>query len=291
VEKDRVLEDIRVTSGELDSVIIPSYGYAADFFRTSKLRSDKNKELSSQFYRNFDDKSVSKQASFIGDIQKRLSNVKLNLEYVQGTLENVAERDMINEGLTAKKAVLIRAVEHMSYISRYSGDLLNYVYSYEAAGTGATVDESMAVSVTTVRNIEKNIGNYARLLSKYGQPNKDFSKEMELIPDIVLSTRGSEAIRGMYNETEVDPYASAMTVGFTYSPIYHIRMVVAEWQANRYKANKDKKKVLELRLLHLKMQTDQKNDPKLQQEIEYTQNRIDKIEHYLREVEDSLEGN
>jgi hypothetical protein len=66
-------------------------------------------------------------------------------------------------------------------------------------------------------------------------------------------------------------------------------MVVAEWQSNRYKANKDKKKTLELRLLHLKLQNEGKDDPKIEKEINYIQGRVDKIERYLKDVEESLE--
>lgn len=291
IQKDQVQEDLNISVREMETTVIPSYMHASDFFRTSKFTAEPNKELTTDFYRNFDLQGGSKQATLVSEVYKRLPFIKENIGYIQGLIEEVMERDIIAEGLTAKKATLLRAAEHLSFISRFSLDLLNLIYVNEAGSANADVLESMRLSPGATRHVEKNIVVYARLVSDYGIPLKDFQKIYLRIPEVVLSQKTSQAISGLYREGDLDPFASAHVSGFTGSPIYHIRLMVAEWQSNRYKSNKETAQMLQLRLLHLKLLHEKKNDPKLEKEIEYVQGRVDKIQRYLREVEESLEQN
>lgn len=289
IGKDEVLEDLRVTAGELEQIVTPNFTHAADYFRSNKMKSDANKDLSDAFYQKFDKGSVSKQTSFIAEVTARLPFLKENLAYVQAQIEELMERDIISEGLTAKKAILVRTAAHLSFISRFSVDLLNLVYVNEALETGADVEESMQLAPIVIKHVENGIKPFANYLSDYGIPNKDFVKIYTVIPDVVVSSRNEHSIVGVYNEKDIDPFKSAYVSGFAGNPIYTVRLLFAEWQASRYKANKDKKKMLELRLLHLKLMQDKKQDPKVEAEINYIQSRVDKIERSMREVEESLE--
>jgi hypothetical protein len=288
-EKSRVLEDLRVSIGELDNIVVDNYNQASEHFRTNKIKSDLNKDLSDAFYQNFDLQKGSKQASFIGDINKRMVFVKKNAEYVLESVEQLFERDIIAEGLTVRKALLIRAAESMAFVSKFSIDLLNLVYVNEATEVNAPLEESLNLAPATVKLVNNNITKFARLLSDYSIPTDNFKKLIQELPEVVINSKTANSVVGLYHEKDIDPFANSYVVGFTGNPIYHIRLMVAEWQASRYKSNKDKKKMLELRLLHLKLVQDKKNDPKLEQEINYIQSRIDKTERYLREVEESIE--
>lgn len=289
VEKDKILEDLRVTATELDQVVLPNFRQAADFFRSSKPQSRDVKDLSDMFYRKIDLNGVPKQVNFIADCAHRLAYVRDNLTYVQNQIEALMERDVINEGLTAKKAILMRAAEHISFLSRFSVDLLNLVYTHEAVEVDANVEESMRLAPAVIKHVEINFTTFAQLLGDYGVPTRDFEKVIAKVPDVVISSKTEGSIVGIYKEKDIDPFVSSYVQGFVGNPIYHIRLAVAEWQASRYKASKDKKRVLELRLLHLKLSQEKKNDPKVEQEILYIQGRIDRMERSQREVEESLE--
>lgn len=290
LDKDRVLEDLRLTSTELDTVVIPSYTHASEYFRSNKIKSDANKDLSDIFYRKFDLQGTSKSSTFVGDIARRLPYLRDNIEYVKGLIEELMERDIIGEGLTAKKAVLLRSAEQMSFISRFATDLLNLMYVNEAIASDANIEENLRLSQHDVNMINKNIGIFSAWLSDQGIPNKDYIKLYLNIPEVVVNTRNENAIISAYKEKDLDPFSAPFVSGFTGSPIYTVRLIVAEWQSARFKANKDKKKMLELRLLHLNLINEKKNDPKIEQEIDYIRGRVERIESYIRETEESLAG-
>lgn len=289
IGKDQILEDLRITAGEFEQVVIPNYRHAADYFRINKIKAAANKDLSDAFYQRLEKGSVSKQSSFIGEVEVRLGFIVQNLDYVQKQIDILMERDIINEGLTAKKAILVRAADQMSFISRFCSDLLNYVYVYEAMEYGSDQQESLELAPAVQKRVVNGVKIFASYISDYGIPNKEFEKLVLSVPDIVVSSRNENSIAGMYKEQEIDPFTSAYVQGFNGNPIYNIRLIFAEWQASRYKTTKEKKKMLELRLLHLRLLQEKKNDVKVEAEIVYIQNRVDKMERYMREVEETVE--
>lgn len=286
LEKNRIVEDLRVTLAELENSVVPNYSTASEFFKLNKIKSDELKDQSDIFYRNLSDKS-SKQSSVIADVYKRLPNLIENAKYIQGLVESELERDMIREGLTARKVLLIRGAESISFLSGYMLDFLNYAYVQETTMLTES-NEDMDLSIAKIKHVEANMSRFAKVLGEYAVQPDEFRKVLREIPEVVINERTEMAVSGVYKESTLDPFTTGYTVGFYYNPIYHLRLAVSEWQAGRYKANKDKKKVLELRLLHLKLKSEKKSDPKLEQEITYLQSRIDKVERDLKRVEEDL---
>lgn len=288
--KDQVLEDLRNTSTELDDVVAPSYRNASEFFRSNKFQSDPAKDLEAAFQRKFDRNGQSKQPNFISEINFRVPFLRENVAFIEEQIEALFEREIYAEGLSARKAILLRAAEHLSFISRMSADILNYVYTSEAQAVGSDAFDGSELSPAEKRHVEINIGNFSQLLSDYGMPNKKFVDMIGTIPDIFVNSRSAASVAGAFDESDVDPFQANTLSNFVGNPIYHLRVIVTEWQASRYRANKDKKRMLELRLLHLEMLEAKKSDPKVEQEIEYTRNRVNKLDRALREVEESVEA-
>lgn len=289
LDKNKITEDIRITLAELDNICIPSYTNAADQMKVQKLKSKTNADLSTVFYRNFDFNGIPKQSNIISDIEVRLEYIRDNTLYIQEQIEAILENDVITEGLTVKKAILIRAASAFSFLSRYSMDLLNYILIQEAINANEELLDDMKATPAMTSHIDANIAKFARLLSDYGVPTKDFSKLVSEVPEIMLNSKNIKSIQGIYKDKELDPFTSGHMSGFVGSPIYSIRLMVAEWQANRYKANKEKKILFERRLMHLRLLKEEKSNPKIESEIIALQSRVDSIEQYIRDVEDSLD--
>lgn len=62
-------------------------------------------------------------------------------------------------------------------------------------------------------------------------------------------------------------------------------MMIADWQVSRYKAAQEEKRMLEFRLLKLKLQSTGKADAKLDQNIEYTEQRLQQLNFKLHKME------
>lgn len=284
IDKEDVMEDVDNTKSELVSGVIPSYQSAVIYFKATAIKSDNNQDIQKVFYRNYEIKARGKKSSVVEDVSTALANVKINLDYLSDQVENLFSRDIIKDGLTIRKAILLRGVEHMTFITRYSLDLLNLIYINEAKSVNAELTEGFSTSDRTVKLTEKNLFIFARLLYWYSQDLEKFKITLSRGKEAILNDETTQNVIALYNEEEVDPIASGLVSEFEGNPIYHIRLIIAEWQSDRYKSFKDKKKMLELRLLHLKsMETG--SDPKLEKEIEYIQDRITSIEYKMSKME------
>lgn len=283
LRKDEVLEDLRITAGELANVVTPAYVDANKYLKSSKFDSPEAQEAIKTFYRNY--KADRTNKNIVVEIHDRLPNLLKNLQFVSDQNDDLLERDILKDGLTAKKAILLRAAEQLSFISRYSVDFLNYLLVVETLKKDGQAERSAPI---IEKKLIDNVVNFARLLAVYGKDPEDFAEVFETLPEVVVNEKTYGALAAAYSADKLDPMETLLMSGFEANPIYHIRLVVAEWQADRYKVYKDKKRMLELRLLQLKMLDDKNPDPKIEREIEYIQNRIEGLEFKMAKMEKAV---
>ncbi len=290
IEKSDILEDLRVTESELQTIVIPSYNTAAGFFGTQKFKSSDNKKIDEEIRDNFKP-STGRGSTFLADFATAFPKVERNLATLIKAINHEIGTDVVTDGVSSKRVVLIRIAEKFSFLSRYSLDLINLVYVNETVELGGDTSD-MGLSPAEIIKVKKNIGNIARLMKAYSIDHDDFQKAINKTPDVILSRLENDGIEGTYSDSQMDPVTPEVLVGFTGNPIYHIRMLVAEWQTKRYKSNQEKKKVLELRLLYLTLNKEKNgSNPKLEKEIAYHQSRIARLDRELLEVQEDLELN
>lgn len=287
--KDDVLEDARITKSELELTVIPAVRQAAEHFKVSKFQSVEVKNLSTIFFRNYDLAKSSSSVNIASEIYSKLPFVSENLNFIEKEFESVSNPDILTEAITAKKAILIRALDQISFISRYTLDLLTYIYVQETAAADPQAEGELGISKITAQRVIQNVAVFANLLTVYGNKSFMLEKRLDHIPEVLLSEKTVDSVSSTFDADKLDPLNIPFAMNFFYNPIYHVRLIVAEWQASRYKANKDKKKMLELRLLYLKMLGDDKKDASVEKEIAYTQERIDSLEYSMKKMERSVE--
>lgn len=289
IDRTSVAEDLRTSEKEYVKIVIPTWDAAATHFKMEKLASPECQEMSMDFYRNFDRRGASKAISFVHDIQRRLTTLHDNVVYLQGILDQELERDIIAEGLTARKAFVVRAASNLSLMSQYLSSLLNYIYTVEAQHHDTHLDDSLRLSPAEQKYVEKMFPRFVALFNAYTLNTKDFTQTIKTLPEILVAPSNEQAIAAAHGS--VDPFEKYGIANFLPGVIYRVRLVIARWQNDRYESSRAKKQQLELRLLYLQMQKDQgESDPTVAREIVDLQNRIEKYDRYLREVEESIEG-
>lgn len=285
IEKSSIQEDLRITSGVFMNTIIPTYNSYSDFFKVNKLKSKSAKKLNDDFYKEYKPFSRNNQSNFISEINKILPNILDNINYLIAEVEQTMTPSIVNNNLDSKKVIILRAVSCVSYLSSYLTTMLNYVTSCEI---GELSNTKIDVARKEEEKVMRGMKNVARLLSDYGVPEKIFSKKIIKLPSVIVNLDNNRSSEDLYENKKLDPFESRFITGFTGNPIFSIRLVIAEWQTKRYNRNKDIKKVLELKLLNLKEAKLKKTDPGLEKEIDYIQNRINKISKYLDSFEEDI---
>lgn len=280
IEKNNVLEDLRITKQELIASVIPMYQQSADFFKITKFESEQVIALSKAFYKEFD---KTHRTNFISEIDGVLGNVSENASFLEVQIEELFNRDIIREGLDTKKATLLLLAEHVSFISRFSIDLLDYVYKKEIKASDDTTQS--AIPPYFEQYVRIHIPHYARCLMRVGLKNDKFIAEVGKLPELKVNENNISAVAASKSSSFINMNDSLLFGGTTYNPIYHVRMRIAEWQVLRYNIYSEKKKMLELRLLNLRMMQDNQSTASIEKEISYIQERINKYEFQMKKME------
>lgn len=273
--------------------ILESYASFKSVTEVAKIQHKDAKKLVDELYRELEGHGklkLSRTKNLGQDTLALFANVKTNGEYLLKEISDAVNDVVMSQALTAYKANLLRAVPHYYFLVRYATDLLNFLYVKEVEFTKVETERAFNLNKKQEEFVVKNLWIYARLLSFYGMEHGQFKSKVESISDVTVPQDKVEEVVDQFGAERMDVFNN-LPQGFVGSPIYSVRLIFAQWEADRYRTLKDKKKLLELRFLHLKLLKEQgTSDASVEKEIQYLQNRITDIDHKLSRIEEDVNG-
>lgn len=284
--------DLGISMDSIDTVV-STYENLKEVQKVSKFNSKVVNKLLDEFYQEY---QKSKPHLKLGngqhlgdDIVTLFNNVRLNGVTIRKEVEDLANEVIVTQAMTAYKSNIVRAVGHYYFLTRFALDLANFVYLEEMIYAKADLPSDAKLNKKQIAFIQNNVWIFARLLSVYGSEQKHFQDQLEKLGEISIPKEEVEEAVASYSQDKVDLFNN-LPNNFVGSPIYTIRLVFAEWEANRYKQLKDKKKLLELRFLHLRMLKEQgQSDANMEKELVHLQRRITDIDYTVSKMEASVE--
>ena len=284
VSRDEVTSELVAMEKEIQEYLIPEYTKAAKFF-DGKFKAKLTKELNTKFQRN------SKNKDFMLDmVSSRLPTLLTNVQTLLKLTPRLVGKTLLKNGLTTKSATVVRSIEQLNFVTLYALEVLSYCYVREMEVNGSDNHDIVKLLPAKVEMIEVNIANFALLLDHYTSPKFNIEQQLASMVDVVASQDNYEALLATYSISKIDPTPNIPIQGFDGWIFYELGKQWVEWEAKRYKLNVDKHRKLELQLAYLKNLQSQSNNPSLEKEILYLENRIDKLEYSIRQAEESVGG-
>lgn len=287
------LESDLETSLDVIKTIIATYGDLNGVYPKGKFNSKEANALATSFYKEYDAAKnkgkVKPSNSLAGDTVSIFSNAIANGERVKKEVAAISNEVIVSQAMTVIKVNIVRAVGHFYFMTKYALDLINYIYVLEAEHGGVELPKDSKPNAKQVEILTKNMWLYARLIAVYGTDPKLFTEELESLSTITVPKEQVEEIVSQYQGQKLD-LLDNLPQGFIGSPIYTVRLVFAQWEADRYKKLRDQKKLLELRYLHLRMIQEQGGgDANTEKEMAYLQSRITDIDYKTSKIEESVQ--
>lgn len=271
--------------------IIEAYNLTAGAIPDGNFKSNVNRELIKNFYSDISrvlSKTVplSVTQNFLVDVVNILSNVRENGKEVQFHLRNFKSNVITTSAIGADAAAILRAVPHYYFMTRYAVELLNYMLANEIKELNSTPTE---IPKRQEQGIKDNMLIFSVLLGGYGCDPKEFKTRVDSIPETVL-TKAQDARVDEYEYDYRIDIVPGLPSGFIGSPIYTIRSGIAKWQADRYHAAEDTKRLLSLRLNYYEsLKASGQVNAEVEKEISYLQGQISKISAKLERMEASIQ--
>lgn len=283
IRKSDAQSEIETTIKELREYTLPMARTLSEQHKVVPFKSSFYKVFEANVYDHV--KFSNKGTNLWLNISGALNNVLENAEVTKKLIDDVLQEDTLRDGVTARVAHVLRFAGALSFVSRYITEVADYILSQEAVALG---DED-STAPAQAKYLKDNIEKFARLLADTSIPPKDFQRMMADIPDAYVSEKDASTVMSMFTSKQLDPFTKmAGMSNWINSPVFVIRMMWETYQAERYHAAKDRKAMLELRLIHLQNRQQNENNPRLQREIEGLEARIRKYEQKIRKIEESI---
>jgi len=283
VEKDDVMDSILAVDDLLEKIVIPAYRQMVPVF-SDGFKSKEAKTVNDFFLKEL---GIRGAKTFLPKFAEHLEFMHNNLDVLKKEVQAELGRDVVVDGATSRKIMLIRVVSNFEFCANSALALTNYLLSAEKAEIDGG-DVMKDLNPMEVREVVDASFNLAKLVPAYGVPSDKFQKILDGAIDVHLS-KNDQTSENLYRETELDPITPPGLKNFRGNPIYMVRMSVSEWRKRRYDAAKDRKKLLELRILDLEQLREGSSNPALEKEITFWQGKVSKLEKYIREQEEVLD--
>lgn len=278
--KDRVVEDLRITRGEVEA-LIPVYAEAANLLKNVHYKAKEIQALAGVFKRVVGHGSE----NMVVTISKGLVTMLSNIDTVAKIADTDLRTNVAGTGLTFRQATIVRYVDAVYLVTKYSRELLHFIYTYESAQYKAnSLDEKESVTPAQLTWLNKTMLDFATAFNAVTEDPKKTLAQFEAIPDLSVATTDESVVSNTIGADKIDP----MKLGFlasNYNPIYFVRMVYAEWQVSRYKAAKMELESLQLRKMHLEKVMKNQNDAAIERQIQYLEGRIQGLKYDMAQME------
>ena len=273
------LEDLRA---ELRDSTLPPYKTASDMLNNwtfkdkfdQALEQNFSKQVQSQFHGNF-----------VQVIYQILAQTMDNITEIEKLVDALYSKDIIASSLTYSETQLLQLIEAISWATRYARKLLIYVLGAET-GLYRQMDlVGKEMPPAEIKWLQNNYMTFFVCLRAMNHSPDQMAQIFQQIPNVTVDADNAQNVAASVGAKNLDPLQLG-SYGLILNPIYHLRIAYTNWQVARYDAAKEERKMLEYQILDLKNAMANKNDPKLEQALEYTQDRVNKLNFKIQKMEE-----
>lgn len=279
--KDTIIEDIRITRGELEK-LQASYSFAADLARSWKFKDETISGMVSDFKRSV---SGPDNGNPIVHIAHHLKTVQENLNTAEKLVQANLSGQVSSLGLTYKQAAVLQYVNAIYLVSKYGRKWLNMIFVYESARyeeSGTVIEDS--ITKDERKWLEETFSDF---LVAYGTAIGDVAtvmKKLNEVPEITVSESNENNLNSTVGLNKLDPMKAGI-IATKANPIYFVRMVIAEWQVARFNESKEELRLIELRLQLMKELQAKRPNAKLEKTIAQCESRVQAMQATVAELE------
>ena len=260
--KEEVLPTLDVVIKNSDLEVINKSKYAKSLMVTSGIKAKDGREL------------FVKIKGIITNINKSLNNLET---LVLDELPDIVS----DKTITVKDAAILKTISDIGNITLFTSDV-----AYLILIDGNVNDTEFPKK--KINDIIDGIPTYGNMLKVYGSNFNNKLENIKKLPDtkLVLDNKKANMLEKIVSKNAklIDvPNASS----FNYNPIYHVRMWLVDVEMLKYERLKDKKKLIELKIMELKLKAKNESNDKLTKQIEYYEEKLAKIDYKISKIEEN----
>lgn len=281
--RQRILEDIESAREELADNTLEPLKAIARSYGSYKWKSEWVVEFDQAFKKGVDSKY---SGNILNGMLHVMETIEDNLDLIESLVEREYKDDLFRDAMSILRINLLQYVEAMSFTIEYTRRLLVAIMACEVAKVNNDLEGTTLPTKGEFDWLAMRRESYFVAMHILSEKKEVVEKRFAEMPEVIITKDSFEQTRATIGYSKVDPMSFGL-IPIVLNPIYHVRMAIADWQVSRFKAAEEERRLLEFRLMQLKLAVGDKKDAKLEQQIEYTQNRLSKLRYTLKEMGDN----
>lgn len=216
------------------------------------------------------------------DTLKQLHKCFKNLAASEGDVKKVVElhfpKVIVNNIVRARDAALMKLLYDLNTFSTYTLDFLYYIM--------LDPKETLWPKIKLDR-IKNGMGDYVGLYKVYSKPLDKLLIKIAKMSDEEIPSDLDKTLMELKEEQlkQHGTIPDFLFNGFIGNPIYHIRMWCVDRDYKKLEMLQNKKQLIELRLMELKLEGHNAKDPNLTKQIRYYEDKLAGIEYQIEKIE------
>ena len=202
------------------------------------------------------------------------------LDYIGKIIDDEFEPDLSRANMTYKQLSIVRFLELARFGIDYGVRLTSRLLAAEARtrlNQTDRIDDQLTPSER--KYMDDNLGSFLQIVGLLHVPLNSLRQALEKMPEVVVVPEKADTAEQLVGLDKLDP----LRLGFInssaldYNFIYHFRLMKAEAEVRHYKLMEKEAQALELRILELKEAYQNRQDPRLQQQLEYREGQLQRL--------------
>lgn len=282
--RGRLMEDLAIIREELKDNTLPPLKSIANAFGKRKFESQWVKEYDARFQKEV---NFRYSGNFFVGMYETLQEMEESIDTVESLINRYYTEDIVRDAMTILRVNLLQYLETMSFATRYARRIAVAAMSIEVDAVSEKQGVESVCSAGEIEWLTLRREHFFTALSVLSDKKENMEKKFTEMPDIKVTKESVDQTQAVVGISRVDPFKFGL-IPIVLNPIYHIRMAIADWQVTRFKAAQEEKRMLEFKLLKLKLtaSSNPKKDAKLDEQINYTEGRLQKLNYKLKEMEE-----
>jgi hypothetical protein len=277
--KDELKQSIRILTQALEKAI-STFSNSEEVTQT--LKSKAGKQFQTDFSKMV---RVPPRLTPMAYIRQVLTNMAMTVELVSGLVDKNYGNDIVVEGITYRRAELLRTIGYMDFVVTYAVQLLHYILVAEASVTSKEHAEGKERPQPELRYLKENQKAFFTLLNTFSKPSRDIAKLLENIPDITIGEDDDKVIVPQVGALKLDPLKNNFIPGISTLSL-NIGIWWAHIQVARYDRLKEEVRSIQLRIEQLRLQQDGRNDAQLEHTIATYESYLNQKSEKLAKLEE-----
>lgn len=281
-ERNRILEDVDALALDIESNLAPGYDAAVKQFRGKKLTSQVGRSVETLFHLRYPKERSETHLSFTA---KTLVSLSATLEMLNTLVPELFSRDVTKDAMTYKKAAVLQLLSVIRFYNNYAGQYLLRLLAAEDAALAGTEEDAQLLPIDK-RYFQENLETFFQAGHVLSLSTAEIAERLGQMQDLQIVTDKINAVAATLGQENVDPLKLGFMPPAAGGLMYRIRASIASYQVAKHNQNKELAKAIQLRLYALKDRQAGKADAKLQQQIEYSEARLARLNEEVAAFEE-----